>query len=67
VLTAILSTAEFSFQNTQVLWLCISEYRESKADFSDILIAIQNTIYGCSQTYTFDTDAATLANFTLLD
>lgn len=67
VLKEILTTMEFSFENHKNLWISALEYEKSTADFSDILIGKLNESNDCSKTHTFDTKAAMLATFNIIE
>lgn len=67
LLRDVLSTFEFSFENYNDLWVCLIDYEHSRADFSDILIGRLNYNKPCSTSFTFDRNAASSSNFTLLD
>lgn len=63
VLKEMFLTLEFAFENHQILWLSLSEYEKSDADFSDVLIGKINIANECKHTVTFDQAALTLKNF----
>ncbi len=54
-LDKILRTKEFEFEDKDLLWQCLGEYREGSGDFSDHFIGRLGRKAGCSRTLTFDT------------
>ena len=52
-LERILRTAQFRFEQKDVLWAALGEYRRRKADFADCLIGELAVLAGCSSTLTF--------------
>jgi len=54
VLERILQTAQFTFENKDLLWQSLDEYRNGKADLSDYLLGRIAQSAGCSHTVTFD-------------
>mgnify|MGYP002712613153 CR=1 FL=1 len=63
VVRIILSTAEFTFEQAEILWLSLNDYEKYNADFSDILLGIINKISGCDSTISFDSEALNLKEF----
>jgi len=55
VLENILRTRQFHFENKDLLWLSLADYRNKKGDFADYLIGQAGHKAGCSETLTFDT------------
>ena len=53
-LDKILRTKEFGFEDKDLLWQCLGEYRKGSGDFSHHLIGRLGRKAGCSQTLTFD-------------
>lgn len=66
VLKAVLTSVEFCFEDHKILWTSVLDLEKSNADFSDILISKINNINNCTTSYTFDTNASSLACFTHL-
>lgn len=66
VLEQILRTAHFRVQGIDAVWRALKEYRIASADFADCLIAQQNRAAECSETLTFDRNAAKASDFRLL-
>lgn len=50
----LLSVSTFCFENRQVLTQASALFQSTTADFSDCLIAAQNSALGCEATVTFD-------------
>lgn len=63
VLEQILRTAHFRIQDIDAVWRALKEYRSTAADFADCLIAQQNRAAECSETFTFDQNAAKAKGF----
>lgn len=63
LLQEMLSTIEFKFEDHSLLLNCIDLYKESDADFSDILIGYINKELECTQTLTFDNKASNLPTY----
>jgi predicted nucleic-acid-binding protein len=53
-LAQILRTAQFEFENKELLWAATNDYETGKGDFSDHLIARAAESRGCQHTFTFD-------------
>lgn len=66
VVEGLLAAPQFKVQEAEQVWRSIRSYRESKAGFSDVLIAELARVAGCSKTYTFDRQAAKHGGFELL-
>ena len=66
LLEQILSASTFCFENRQVVTQATKLFQASAADFSDCLIAAQNTALGCEATVTFDKAMAGLPQVELL-
>ena len=66
LLKELLSTVEFEFEEHHLLWLSFLEYKNSTADFSDILISKINTQHNCRTTYSFDKGTKLINGITLL-
>jgi predicted nucleic-acid-binding protein len=54
VLENILRTKQFQFENKDLLWKSLADYRSIKADFADHLIGQAGHMAGCRETLTFD-------------
>jgi predicted nucleic-acid-binding protein len=54
VLEKMLRTAQFVFDDKDLCWRALDDYRQGKGDFSDHLIGRAGQKAGCSQTITFD-------------
>ena len=54
VLENILRTKQFQFENKELLWQSVADYRNRKGDFADHLIGRAGNKAGCSETLTFD-------------
>lgn len=50
----ILRTKQFQFQNKDLLWQSLADYRNKKGDFADHLIGHTGQRAGCRETITFD-------------
>jgi len=66
ILEKLLQTAELEVMESEQAWRALRDYRVSKVDFSDHLLARMNTAYGCEETVTFDKQAGKQAIFSLL-
>lgn len=65
VLNTILATPEFCYEDFVALRLSITDYKNSSADLSDILIGYIGKKYGCDHTISFDKEALNLPIFQL--
>ncbi len=54
VLENILRTKQFQFENKDLLWKSLADYRNKKGDFADHLIGQAGHKAGCCETITFD-------------
>ncbi len=54
VLEKILRTKQFQFENKDLLWQSLADYRRKKGDFADHLLGRVGHKYGCRDTLTFD-------------
>jgi predicted nucleic-acid-binding protein len=54
VLENILRTKQFLFENKDLLWKSLADYRHKKGDFADHLIGRAGQKAGCQETITFD-------------
>ena len=62
----LLSVAHILVQRRDLVERALEIARHSRAEFTDILIALQNTEAGCAVTKTFDRSAAKLVQMQLL-
>jgi predicted nucleic-acid-binding protein len=53
-LEKILMTGDFEIEDRDQAWTALRDYRRTKADYADCLIAHRNTAAGCEETATFD-------------
>ena len=56
VLENILRTKQFQFENKDLLWKSLTDYRNKKGDFADHLIGHVGYKSGCQDTITFDAE-----------
>jgi predicted nucleic-acid-binding protein len=66
VLKKILSTKQFEIPNRSLIWRALDLYENCKADFSDILLGMENQAQKCSTTVTFDKNLNNIGIFELL-
>ncbi len=66
LLTLMFSGIEFEFENLELLWISVEEYKKYNSDFSDILIAKIANQRNCKTIFTFDLDASVISEFTYL-
>ena len=66
VIENLLTTEQLRVEAAELVWRAMRRYAESKADFSDALIAECAQAAGCRKTVTFDRAAASIANVELL-
>jgi len=66
VLESILRTGQMHFEDKDVLWQALADYREGRGDFADYVIGREAVSAGCSSTWTFDRDLASSALFETL-
>lgn len=62
----VLKTEQFSIQGVEMVWRALKEFKKSKADFSDCLMAQINLANGCEHTATFDKKASDGVGYRLL-
>ena len=67
VLETLLRSRELVVADTDTVWKALRLYRDSKADFADILIERLASAAGCIHTATFDRAAARECGMRLLD
>jgi predicted nucleic-acid-binding protein len=65
-LEKILATAQFEIEGKDLALAALDDFRGSRADFSDCLIARRNRAAGAAQTVTFDRSLRGLEGFRLL-
>ncbi|MHB1194404.1 MAG: PIN domain-containing protein [Longimicrobiales bacterium] len=65
-LDSILRTAQLHFEDKDVLWQALADYREGRGDFSDYVIGRGAVAAGCSSTVTFDRELTSSALFEVL-
>jgi predicted nucleic-acid-binding protein len=65
-LQALLDAQELQFEQEDLVVLALALYRRTWADFADCLIALVNAGHGCTATLTFDHDAASLPNISVI-
>jgi predicted nucleic-acid-binding protein len=66
VLEKILLTSQFAFEEKDLLWKALTDYRQRKGDFSDHVIGHLGTRAGCEYSLTFDRGLKDSATFKLL-
>lgn len=62
-LAKVFSTAQFDFEDKDLLWEALAEFKSASADFADCLIGARNRRAGCDTTLTFDRRATRLPAF----
>jgi len=66
VLENILRTRQFQFENKDLLWKSLADYRNKKGDFADHLTGQAGQKAGCRETLTFDTGLKNNPHFRVL-
>lgn len=66
VLEQVLRTRQFVFEDKDLLWQALSDYREQKGDFADYLIGRRSREAGCDRTVTFDRKLRESPHFSVL-
>lgn len=66
VIDSLLTTEQLRVEAAELVWRAMHKYGESKADFSDALIAECSQAAGCKKTVTFDRAASSLAGMEIL-
>ena len=66
VLEQILRTRQFRFEDKDLLWQSLSEYRTGKGGFADYLIGRIGARAGCARTLTFDRSLQDAPHFEVL-
>lgn len=64
LLEQLFDTRQLAFREPRLLAEALNLFRNSKADFSDCLLAARNLAEGCETTLTFDADAQSLMGMT---
>lgn len=59
-------TGAFELQDEAAVAVAVHAFGSSATEFTDLLIAVVNTLHGCRQTMTFDRRAARLDGMALL-
>ncbi len=65
-LDTLLRTAQLHFEDKDVLWHALADYREGRGDFADYVIGRSAAAAGCTSTVTFDRSLASSALFEVL-
>jgi len=65
-LEKILMATQFAIENRACAWAAWTDFRASKADFSDCLVGRLNRASGCSETFSFDRATGILETFVVL-
>jgi len=65
-LEAILRTAQMSFEDKDVLWQALADYRAGRGDFADYVIGRAGAAAGCATTVTFDRELSESPLFQVL-
>ncbi len=66
VVEQILRTRQFQFEDRDLLWQALTDYRTGNGDFSDHLIGRIGDRAGCQHTLTFDRSLKRFSNFEVL-
>jgi predicted nucleic-acid-binding protein len=66
LIDGILTKAEFEFEHTDAALYAFQTYRTGRGDFADALLGRIARLNGCSTTYSFDSVAARLEDFSEL-
>ena len=66
ILEQVLRTRQFVFEDKDLLWQALSDYREQRGDFSDYLIGRRGREAGCDRTLTFDRKLRGSPHFSVL-
>jgi len=66
IVEGLLTAPQLMLERADVLWRALKAYRDSKADFSDAVIVELGSDAGCSETVTFDRQAAAHPGFAAL-
>jgi len=63
VIGQVLTTDQIIVEDADLAWLALTDFKASKADFTDLLIGRKNLRLGCDATATFDGRLKGLAGF----
>jgi predicted nucleic-acid-binding protein len=66
IIEKLLTTEQLRVESAELVWRAMRRYAESKADFSDALIAECSQAAGCQKSVTFDRAAASITGMELL-
>ena len=66
VVERLLTAPQLTIERADIVWRAVAVFRDSRADFSDALIAALGIEAGCSTTVTFDRRAAVSPGFEAL-
>ncbi len=66
VMEKILITKQFEFEDSDLVWFALTQFRKSKADFSDLLIGLKNRGVECRTTLTLDKSLKGIETFELV-
>jgi predicted nucleic-acid-binding protein len=66
IIERMLQTGQFAFEDKDLLWRALGEYRGGKGDLSDYIIGQVSHRAGCSHTLTFDAGLKGSSLFRLL-
>ena len=66
IVEGLLTTEQLRVEAAELVWRAVRRFADSKADFSDALIAECSHSVGCAKTVTFDKGAASLPGMELL-
>ena len=66
VIRGILTAVELEVEESETVWRALASMERGNADFADYVIGAHNRAHHASPTYTFDTKAATHADFRIL-
>ncbi len=67
IIQTLMEIKQLSLQEPQVVWEALQIYKNSTADFSDVLLMMVNQLNGCEYTVSFDAKAAKLPGIVKLD
>lgn len=66
VLESVLRTRQFTFEDKDLLWQSLADFKSLKGDFSDYLLGRKGLEAGCAQTLTFDKNLKNSSHFEVL-
>jgi predicted nucleic-acid-binding protein len=67
IIQTLMEIEQLSLQEPQVVWEALQVYKNSTADFSDVLLMMVNQLNGCEYTVSFDAKAARLPGMVKID